>query len=114
MFCFMRGIALGATLLATCEVSLAQEDPTTANFVMPGCREAEINRTEANAYLRGLCVGMVSTLGAGLVPGMCRPANVTNFQMVRVVAKYIDDRPERQHESFRVLAIEAMRAAWPC
>ena len=118
MFQFVRGIALVATLLATCEVSLAQPEPATvatANFVMPGCREAEINRTEDIAYKRGLCMGIVSAIGgADLVLGMCRPANVTNFQMIRVVVKYIDDRPERQHENFRVLAIEALRAAWPC
>ena len=63
MFQFVRGIALVATLLATCEVSLAQPEPATvatANFVMPGCREAEINRTEDIAYKRGLCMGIVS------------------------------------------------------
>jgi hypothetical protein len=30
------------------------------------------------------------------------------------VVKYIDDRPARMHENFKVLAIEALRAAWPC
>ena len=110
---FVRGIALVATLLATCGVSLAQEDPYSANDVMPGCREAE-NRTDAT-FRRGLCMGIVSTIGtAGLLPGICRPENVTNFQVIRVVVKYIDDRPERQHENFKVLAIEALRAAWPC
>ena len=58
-------------------------------------------------------MGIVSTIGT-VVSGICKPANVTNFQMVRVVVKYIDDRPERQHENFKVLAIEALGAAWPC
>src|SRR4029453_4871755 len=28
--------------------------------------------------------------------------------------QYIDARPARMHEDFRILAAEAMRAAWPC
>ena len=112
---FVRGIALVATLLATCGVSLAQEEGATANFVMPGCREAGKNTTSpGDFFAAGFCLGMVSALGAGLVPGMCRPAGVTNLQLVRVVVKYIDERPARTHERFIVLAQEALRAAWPC
>ena len=35
-------------------------------------------------------------------------------QTVRVVVQYIDSRPERMHEDFKKLALEAMKAAWPC
>ena len=45
-------------------------------------------------------MGIVTTLGAKVFK-VCKPADVTNFQMVRVVVKYIDDRPERQHENFK-------------
>jgi hypothetical protein len=38
----------------------------------------------------------------------------TNDQLVRVVVAYIDARPERMHESFAVVALEALQAAWPC
>jgi hypothetical protein len=44
----------------------------------------------------------------------CRPREIALGQLVRVVLKYIDIRPERMHEDFRVLAIEAMKTAWPC
>jgi Rap1a immunity proteins len=44
----------------------------------------------------------------------CLPNGVTQGQMVRVVAYYIDARPARQHEDFTQLTIEALRAAWPC
>jgi hypothetical protein len=44
----------------------------------------------------------------------CRPREVTLGQIVRVVVQYIDSRPARMHEDFRVLAFEAMKAAWPC
>jgi hypothetical protein len=44
----------------------------------------------------------------------CVPRTVTNNQAVRVVVKYIDDRPARLHENFKALAEEALMAAWPC
>jgi hypothetical protein len=115
MFQFVRGFVLVATLLAICGVSLA-EDIYSANVVMRGCRKAEKPpRTGDDAFQRGFCMGIVSTLGnVGLVAGVCQPANVTNFQMIRVVVKYIDERPERQHENFKPLALEAMQVAWPC
>jgi hypothetical protein len=31
-----------------------------------------------------------------------------------VVAQYIDGKPARLHESFIMLASEALRSAWPC
>jgi Rap1a immunity proteins len=31
-----------------------------------------------------------------------------------VVIKYIEARPERMHEQFGKLALEALTAAWPC
>jgi hypothetical protein len=39
---------------------------------------------------------------------------VTNDQAVAVVIKYIEARPERMHEPFGMLALEALTAAWPC
>jgi hypothetical protein len=44
----------------------------------------------------------------------CRPQGVTIGQMVGVVVGYIERRPERMHEDFRGLAIEAWHEAWPC
>jgi Rap1a immunity proteins len=39
---------------------------------------------------------------------------VTNRQAMAVVVKYIEARPERMHEHFGLLAVEALTAAWPC
>ena len=30
------------------------------------------------------------------------------------MAPYIDGQPERMHENFNSLAVEALREAWPC
>jgi hypothetical protein len=111
MFRILRGIILAAAIVASCKASFA-EDVFSANAAMPGCREAE-NYNSPNIYKRGLCMGIVSTL-LDLDPKICLPPSVTNFQAVRVVVKYIDARPARLHESFKVLAGEALRAAWPC
>lgn len=111
MFRTLRGIILVAAIVASCKASFAEED-VSANTAMPGCREAE-NYNSPNIYKRGLCMGIVSTL-LDLDPKICLPPSITNFQAVRVVVKYIDARPARLHESFKVLAGEALRAAWPC
>jgi hypothetical protein len=42
------------------------------------------------------------------------PEKVTLLQLVRGVIAYIEARPQRMHESFNDLALEALRTAWPC
>jgi Rap1a immunity proteins len=44
----------------------------------------------------------------------CRPNTATGEQMIRVALAYIERRPERMHEDFRTLVIEAWHEAWPC
>ncbi|MGA6937277.1 MAG: Rap1a/Tai family immunity protein [Pseudolabrys sp.] len=110
----------------------AQPKPYSANEVMKGCRafiaktkwEREASDAFSDAFIRGICVGTVSTLAGTAVSleraaegttGVCmRAGEVTVNQQVRVVAAYIDARPNRLHEDFRVLALEAFRDAWPC
>ena len=121
-------------MLAACIALLvvpghAQESPSyTAYEVMKGC-QAFIARTRSNwedredTFLRGVCVGTVSTLagyaaalerGAKGTTGACLPSGVTVRQEILVVAAYIDSRPNRLNESFQLLGMEALREAWPC
>ena len=99
-----------------CGASFA-EDLQSANYIMPGCRSftAQTPSSSAayDAFARGQCLGIVDTIAA-LTADVCHPAGVTSGQAVSVVVKYIDDRPARHNESFRVLAQEALREAWPC
>jgi len=44
----------------------------------------------------------------------CPPAGATIKQRIQVIIAYIEARPQRMHEDFRVLAVEAMQKAWPC
>ena len=39
---------------------------------------------------------------------------VTFARKARVAVTHIEARPERMHEDFRALAVEAMQKAWPC
>ena len=108
----MRSIALVAAMLLNCGESFA-EDLESGNYIMPGCRSftAQTPSTAAaDAFARGQCLGIVDTIAA-LTADVCHPPGVTSGQAVSVVVKYIDDRPARMHENFRVLAL---RTAWPC
>ena len=105
----------------------AQESPSyTAYEVMKGCR-ASVERNkyqdDITSYWRGFCAGTVHALtgtAAALeskIEGstrVCPPRKWIVGQAIRVVAAYIDARPYRLQESFQLLAMEALREAWPC
>lgn len=83
------------------------EANNSANSIMPGCRQT------ASHFERGYCLGVLSGLAA--VPNVfCQPDGATAGQKRSVVIAYIDARPARLHEDFRALALEALKAAWPC
>ena len=111
MFQFLRGSALIAAMMLNYEASLAA-DVSTANYVMAGCRG--FLQTPIQTRLEaGYCAGAVRAL-VYAAPGVCAPPYGTNEQGVRVVVQYIDSRPARLHENFMDLALEALKAAWPC
>jgi Rap1a immunity proteins len=88
------------------------EDTSSGNYVMPGCRSLAADKN-TDQFLLGLCSGLI----AGVLYNsgdVCMPDGVTHAQERRVVVQYIDSRPARMHEDFRALALEAMKAAWPC
>jgi len=84
----------------------------TANEMTPGCRD-HLTRSQENPYLQGLCAGFITGLNYADNHG-CVPNGVTQGQLMRVVVKYIDSRPERMHEDFGMLALEALRSSFPC
>jgi hypothetical protein len=99
-------------LLVSVGSAFAAEDPDSANFIMQGCRNI-VTRQTADLFKRGLCDGLIS----GLVytnADICEPNQITHEQEARVVVNYIDSRPARMHDDFRKLALEALKAAWPC
>jgi hypothetical protein len=122
----MRALALGTAIsLIVGTSALAQQDNKfTAKYLLPYCRDAITNKAptmSSDAVMQGMCVGIVdaldflmSELPADKEYRSCPPSDATLKQTVQVVLKYIDERPERMNESFKKLAIEAIREAWPC
>jgi hypothetical protein len=70
---------------------------------------------QVEVFRQGVCAGSVDGLGYGISgKETCPPKEVTGGQVGAVVVKYIEARPERMHEHFGDLALEALTAAWPC
>jgi Rap1a immunity proteins len=122
-------LAGGAALALTVTGAAAeQQDTTSANTLLPGCRELLDRKSDSGGFLRGFCAGTVTEILAFggmlhsvsdvfVIPrALCidAPAAVAAGQAVRVVVAYIDARPARMHERFDRLAIEALRETWPC
>ncbi len=86
-----------------------------------GCKAfAEGQMADQQLYgLGNFCSGVVhglAYLSNNLPPDSrsCIPATSTARQLARVVVKYIEAHPERMHEDFKQLAVEAFHYAWPC
>jgi Ssp1 endopeptidase immunity protein Rap1a len=85
----------------------------TANFYLEGCRDYIAGRSN---FFAGRCVGAVEVLDALNLDTklFCPPDAASNQDRVRTIVGYIEARPERMNEDFRLLANEAMAKAWPC
>jgi hypothetical protein len=121
----MRTIICAAMLaLATTTAGAAENPPElSANFLLPSCK-AFIN---ARGRWRvgqdpGYCAGMLDLFAlASDVLGkedgwMCfrLPQGATEEQVARVIVHYVEVNPQRMHESFVILAAQALHDAWPC
>jgi len=121
------GLLFGVALALTTTAASAQV--SSANEMMPHCRNALDPKSPENLYAQGACVGTIvgiafvamslnalSPSGENVRRELCvnPPATGARGQLVRTVVAYIDARPARMHEDFRSLALEALRTAWPC
>ncbi len=122
----MRSVVLGIAIgLVAGTLALAQEDKHSANYMLPHCRAA-VNKEDvtrpADAVARGVCVGLIEAIDFMMSEfppqekeySSCLPSNVSLEQTMRVVITYMEARPQRMHENFKTLAIEAIHDAWPC
>jgi Rap1a immunity proteins len=115
----MKAIAIGAFIAGlSATTAMAAEDVNSANSVLPGCKAffEPITSDYIRSFKQGLCVGILPTLTSVLISGggACIPSGVVDNQVIRVVIRYLDQRPERLHEEFKLLAMEAIHNAWPC
>jgi hypothetical protein len=115
-------IALIVAMILNCGVTVAQPNQTSADYVMPGCRDAasiitfsNVGESEEQVSRMGLCAGIVLGLSfMGQPYGICVPAGTTAQQATSIVVQYIDGQPARIHEDFNRFAVEALRTNWPC
>jgi hypothetical protein len=112
--------ALVVAILLALTVPASAEDMNSANYLLPACKAFLARETTpptlSGASSQGHCVGFVDGLvhAARSLIFVCVPQEATTGQAVAVVVKYIEARPERMHEPFGNLALEALTAAWPC
>jgi len=82
----------------------------SADFYLDGCKDFLSGKTN---FFAGRCVGAVEVLDALNLDTklFCPPDNTDNLQRVRTIVSYIEARPDRKKEDFRLLANEAMAKA---
>ena len=103
-------------------VAVAQPVPSSADYWMPGCRDAAAlihfsNDGDPGDLVKiGFCAGIINGISyTGVPSGLCVPVGVTAQQAALVVVQYIDgEATTRMNEDFRLLAFEALQGAWPC
>jgi hypothetical protein len=69
--------------------------------------------TYQEEHYEGTCIGTIAGIREA-AKDICWPDEADLDQVILVVIKYIDERPQRWHERFSKLAYEALKAAWPC
>lgn len=103
-----------AMLISLWGVSPSQSQDRSASFLLPACEGAATNTGRAS-FLQGYCTGLIDGLATFETLKMyCPPERATNGQRLQVVTAYIEAHPELMDKDIRDLAIDAMKAAWPC
>jgi len=118
----LGAIALFLMLIFNCGVAVAGPNQTSADYVMPGCRDvaplitfSDVGESKEQISRMSFCAGIVVGLSfMGQPYGICVPAGTTSQQVISIVVQYIDGQPARIHEDFNSFAVEALRANWPC
>jgi Rap1a immunity proteins len=118
----LGAIAVAVVMIFDCGTAVAGSNETSADYFMPGCRDAaslitfsNVGESEEQVARQGFCAGIVVGLSfMGQPYGVCVPAGTTSQQVTGIVVQYIDGQPARIHEDFNPLAVEALRSNWPC
>jgi|SRR5260370_32408902 hypothetical protein len=124
--------SLFGAVLAVSATMAAEEDTSSAHYILPGCQDF-LALKQPHTDRQGFCAGTVAGISfvgkdlRRLRPSYLSesdavtslhcldiPEKLTLMQLVRGVIAYIEGRPQRMHESFNGLALEALRTAWPC
>jgi Rap1a immunity proteins len=105
-----RDCWLAALIALSASAATADENPYSANSMLPAYM-AVLAISSSNPACIGMIEGVALLANYGV---FCPPAGAIIKQRIQVIIAYIEARPQRMHEDFRVLAVEAMQKAWPC
>jgi hypothetical protein len=115
-----KSILFGTVLALTVTASSAAEVEfiESANFMLPGCRSFVEHKPD-NPDRQGLCLGTIRGLDhegmlARILLGLARKNGETGSTLEVLRTSLCIDHPGEVHESFTVLALEALQAVWPC
>jgi Rap1a immunity proteins len=118
MFLLARCTVAAAVFLSASAASAVEDAILSADQMLPACRAFIADNAPSDidgVFQAGRCIGLMQGLGyPSRLFGVCPPDEVTLAQRARVAVTYVEARPERMHEDFRALAVEAMQKAWPC
>jgi Rap1a immunity proteins len=90
-------------------------DVWAGNTLLEPCRALLDPANTRGNFSEGMCEGVIASISFWFSGNVfCAPAGATHQQLDRVIVRYMDQQPERLHEDFRGLAIEALIATWPC
>ncbi len=125
---------LCAAMAVVATMAVAADNPEfSANYVLPGCRDA-LARHEKDTGggfggLNGMCIGAIwsaAVIGQANMLGsrnrhehpdwLCIdvPEKASGEQLIRIVVRYADAHPELTHQNFTLFAFDALADAWPC
>jgi Ssp1 endopeptidase immunity protein Rap1a len=65
-------------------------------------------------YAQGLFQAILAADLRHVNKTFCPPPDITNLQVVRGIRKYIETHPEKAYGLTGILAVDALRAAFPC
>jgi Rap1a immunity proteins len=99
-------------LLSSCETFLRAYSPAGTGFRLRGDNPASY---ECWGYINAIQqLSAILDDGGNTVTGACPEPETTAVQIVRVVVAYAQKHPERLHLRAGVVALAAMRGAFPC
>jgi hypothetical protein len=109
---------LALVFLSACVWPQSANAYTTGNDLQDDCSAALQGQSGARA---GLCMGFIDgyrELAVMTQPSnaklLCLPDAVSNGQLLRVIAKYLGQHPERLHLPAAQLIYDATNDAFPC
>jgi hypothetical protein len=101
--------------------SFAEKDTSSANYIAEGCRRVARNNAEGmdsdTTRQFWMCGGALKATEQlmQIHHEYCPPSDYGTVQDdAFVVAKYMDNHPERLHEGMALVIFRALQEEWPC